>query len=86
MASRGFGHPLIVGHDRFKIVADRQCRGEVDGIERSEDLRFKDAGRIEDSVIDPDEVHTSEGFAGHRQGLRPQETNRAQGFHAEQGR
>ena len=36
---RRIDHPLVVGHDRFEIVADGHRGGEVDGVERAEHLR-----------------------------------------------
>lgn len=82
---RRIDRPLVVGHDRFEIVADGHRRREVDGVERPEHLRFQDAGRVQDLVVDPDQVDTPQALSDRRQGIRPQVADRAQGFRAQQG-
>ena len=82
---RGIDHPLVVGHDRFEIVADGQRGREVDRVQRPEDPRFQRSGRVQDSVIDRDQVDAPQALPDGRQGLGPEMANRAQGFRAQQG-
>src|SRR5438445_5082831 len=38
-ALSGRGQTPVVGHDGLKVFADRQCRGQVDGVERRPDRK-----------------------------------------------
>ena len=60
--SCGVGHAIVVGHDRLEVVADGERGGKVDGVKGAEDARLEDAGRIEDPVVDADEVDPTEAI------------------------
>src|SRR5207249_5676300 len=61
-ALSGRGQTPVVGHDGLKVFADRQRRGQVDGVERPERGGIERRRAREDTAIDVhrSEEHTSE--------------------------
>ncbi len=63
-------HPIVVRHDGVEVAPHGQGGCEVDGVERSQDPRIEHRRRVEDPVIDEDEVDSPKGLtdAGERLG------------------
>jgi len=59
-AGGGSGEALVVRHERPQIRTELLGAREVNGVERSELGRRQQARRIEDAVVDPQQVHPRE--------------------------
>ena len=82
---RRIEHSVVIGHDGFEIITNGHGRRKMDGVEGSENLRCERAGRVQNPVVDADEVDPAQAFPDRRQRIGAQVADRAQGFNPQQG-
>ena len=59
-------HPGIVGHDGGQLVAEELRGGEMDGVEAAQDPAIEGRGRLEQRIVDTDQMETRQETAGSR--------------------
>lgn len=68
---------LVVGHEGPEVRAELLGAGEVDGVQRSEIGRRQQSGRIQDAIVDPQEVHPREHLHAPPNNVRSEGQERA---------
>ena len=58
-SQRAFGQPPIVRHDRVQFRRDQLDSSEMHRVEGTQDARIEHAGRVEQAVVEADEVDSA---------------------------
>ena len=82
---RAFGQAPIVRYDRIQVRCDQLGRSEMHGVEGTQDARIEHAGRVEQAVVEADEVDTAQNAPRTIHGRGSQVANRPQDLRACEG-
>jgi hypothetical protein len=80
----GFGQAAIIGHDGAKNRSDQLRGRKMNRIERAQPDRLEHACRVEQRIVEPDQIDAAQETACSFDGHRPARPNRTQDLRARQ--